>query len=77
MALVENPLFMRIMADVGYGLIIGTIVGTIIDNKRRDYWAIGGAMSMLIIDFGHFGHFGQEHFFLSKNIGSPQIGNWF
>lgn len=69
MVLVDNPLFMRIMADVGFGLIVGTAVGYVVDNERRDYWAIGSAMAMLTIDFGHFGHFGKEHFFLSKNIG--------
>jgi uncharacterized membrane protein (Fun14 family) len=52
MALIDNPLFMKVMCDIGFGLIVGSAVGYSIDRYNRDTWAIGGAVLMLTLDFG-------------------------
>lgn len=54
MSLIDNPLFCRIMADVGVGLIIGYSVGFVADpdTEHHKYWAIGGALFTLGIDYG-------------------------
>lgn len=51
MALFENPVFLRTMACIGYGGLVGAGVGYLIDSNKKTNLMIGFIMFTFALDY--------------------------
>lgn len=52
MALFENPVFLRTMACIGYGGLVGAGIGYLINAEKKDKWIIGFIALTFAFDYG-------------------------